>query len=249
MAELQVKEINLQRHVSVNENLCPVVFETEDRLFDTVRDGLLRIAEFWWKQAVKIFPDFKQRDFVIYGDLVGYVYNPFSEASIGVIADISPACLDYLEQINDTFVTTEFRYKFINRPVHCRLLPSVPEGIAFYSLKTQGWINRPVRRQFDFDNRDLCLAFASYQDAVHDYVRTLSKLDNGLLDIAGCHALEKYLRQAQQKAQNAWRNSPQHEYHQDYLLWRTFREVGGLRYFNKYLSDSYNYNINELEQC
>ena len=249
MQPLKIKRLNIGRHVCVNAELCPVLFETRNLLFEPVQAGLKRIADFWWKQTKKIFTDIEPADVVIYGDLVGYVYNPFNEVSIGFLTELPPDCLQYLDEINTTLVANEFRYKFITRPIHCRLLSQIPQGISCYSLIRKDWVTLPQKRTFNFTLDELCKAFPEYENIVHAFINSLPKHENGLLTIEGCRQLEDYLHNLRQKAVRAWESSEEHEYDLDYLLWRTFKEVGGVRYFTIYLADSYNHNINELEQC
>lgn len=243
------EKINLYQYVFLHDNLCPVIFETEDRIFKTVTDGLMRIVDFWWEDTRKMFADFTRKDVVIYGDLVGYVYNQFNEVSLGIVADMPSTAVEYLDEINQALVANEVSYKFIHRPVHCRLLTAVPEGIPAFSLQDGQWINRPFHRPLTFSGQELCQAFADYQNNVHEFVSKLPKLENGFLTIESCHALEDFLDKLRQENREAWLHSPEHEASLDYLLGRTFKEIGGAKYFNSYLADSYNYNINVLEQC
>ncbi len=242
------EQINLYDHVRLNDGLCPVVFETEDKIFETVVSGFLRVVDFWWGDIQKLFDKFEYHDIIFYGDLAGYVYNQFSEVSLGLVADIPERMVEYLDKINETLVSNEVRYKFINRPMHCRLLMSVPEGIPAYSLQEQKWINRPVHRELPFSGEELCRSFADYQRNIHEYVRSLPKHENNILTIESCRQLEQFLQNQKQKAKEAWLYSAEHEYSLEYLLWRTFKEVGGVKYFTSYVADSYNYNINVLEQ-
>ncbi len=249
MFELKKTKLDLRSHIRVNKELCPVIFKDEQALFGTVQAGFMRIADFWWHQAKKIFGRYEVKDFVFYGDLAGYVYNRFNEVCLGVIVDLPESVLPYLPAINRAMVANEFHYNFINRPVHCRLLAAAQKGEPCYSLAAKQWITPPQRREFSFGMRGFCRVFPMYQNDIHAYVEAQQKHNNNLLTIEGCRLAEEFLNLFEAKALEAKAQDTEHEYCLDYLLWRTFEEIGGVRYFKKYLADSYNYNLNELEQC
>ncbi len=249
MKDIKVKSFQITRYVCVNEGLCPAVFQDENKIFTPVQEGLERIADFWLRQTRKIFPEIKPKDIIIYGDLMGYVYNSLSEVSIGILSELPQECLPHIDDINETLVANEFAYKFLLRPIHCRLLPQLFTGIPSYSLSQKKWIIQPQRREFSFTTEELCQAFPEYQIGVHFFIDSLPKHENGLLTMESCKIVEKYLQDLEAEAMDLWKNSSEHEYNLGYLLWRTFKEVGGVRHFNLLLSKSYNYNINELEQC
>lgn len=243
------EKINLCRHICVNKTLCPVVFETDDKVFATVSAGLMRIADFWWRDIRIMFPGLERQDVFLCGDLAGYVYNCFSEVSVGVLADLPVELRACLDSFNQALVDNEIDYKFINRPVHCRLYAEIPEALPAYSLLTGQWRNPPRKHALPLSGDALCQAFADYQKQIHDYVDALPKLENSSLSIKSCHELENFLKKLRQEGEQARQTAPEHEYSLKYLLWRTFNEIGGYKFFSGYLSDSYNYNINVLEQC
>ena len=73
------EEYKIAEHVIVQDQLSPVIFDENAKMFETVRTGLQRIADYWWDNALGIFPDFKLKEVVLYGDIAGYVYNKKSE--------------------------------------------------------------------------------------------------------------------------------------------------------------------------
>ena len=93
------------------------------------------------------------------------------------------------------------------------------------------------------------MVFPRYQQIIRENVESHSRHANGKFTIEGCHQLEGYLKYLRNEARQYWLNSDEHEYNFDYLLYRTFCELGGENYFQRYLAESYHYNINELEQC
>lgn len=249
MAGSAIEKVNLKQHIYVNEELCPVIFQNDSVLFDTVQDGLLRIAKFWWQSARKMFSDFKLREMVLCGDLAGYVYNPFCEVSLGIVVDIPAAVEPYLPEINFTMRVNEIKYKFINRPVHCRFLPAMPQDVPCYSLTNRCWVNHPRKRELSLNKEEICRAFADYQNEINVFLNSLPKLDNNLLTMESCRSLEKFLQEEYNKAETTRSESSEHEYDIRYLLWRTLGEIGAIKYLYTYLGDSYNYNVNVLEQC
>ena len=245
----KIRPLNLKQHIYVNEELCPVVFQNEDKLFETVQDGLLRVAKFWWQSARKMFSDFKLQDMVFYGDLAGYVYNPFCEVSLGIVVDVPPEIETYLPEINFTMLVNEIKYKFINRSIHCRFLAETPKEIPCYSLTKHCWLCRPQKKEISLNKEEICNFFSEYQNKLNNYVNKLPKLENNLLTMESCQLLEQYLQDEYKRAENIKATSSEHEYDINYLIYRTMREIGAMKYLYTYVGDSYNYNINVLNQC
>ena len=243
-----VKTFSAKEYLIINSELSPVVFENADKLYDVVNKGLLKIAKFWWNDAKKIFSTFKLRDMVVYGDMITYLYNQHSEISLGIVADISPKVLPYLEDINEAFVINELPYKFINRPVHCRFLPSFPSNAACYSLSNHCWINKAELRNFSFSFDEFDKAFEVYDNGFSQFVSSLPKHKNNLLTMDACQMLEDHLKLCYRECMSARIFDSEKEYSLKYLLGRTFIELGGFAKARKYIADSYNYNINVLQQ-
>lgn len=243
------KNKNITKYVSANNSLSSVIFETEDRMFATVRDGLLKIAEFWWHEASKIFDTFQLKDMVVYGDMVTYLYNQHSEVSIGIVADIPHDTLPYLEDINLCFIMNELDYKFINRPIHCRFVSEISEGMPCYSLQNNKWIYKPQKKELPLSPQEFVEGLEKYQKQIHDFVKNLPKHENKRLTLDSCKELEQHMKHLHRQAHKMCMQSSEHEYNLDYLYYRAFREIGGTKFFAGLLSDSYKYNINVLEEC
>lgn len=244
------KRINLKQHICLNECLSPIIFDASGTMFDTVKTGFSHIANYVWWQNKCMFPVTAPQDIILFGDMAGYLYNKFTEVSLGiVITHVSQELAACFDNINAMLTPDEDAYKFINRSVHCYFLSEIPQNIPSYSIPRQRWLNHPVKRQLNYTIADFCRIFPLYQQTIRENVEACSRYPNGMFTIEGCHQLEAYLQYMRLEAKKALLESEEHEYNPDYLLWRTFCELGGENYFQRYLVESYNYNINELEQC
>ena len=250
MQPIKFESVDIGEHVRINDTLCPVVFSSPDTVYDTFKSGIINIANFWWGENRPLVNMQKAVNVVLYGDLAGYVYNRFSPVYVGLVYNnLSEPLQANLSEINDILEATEIPYTFINRRVHCHFLAGVPQGIPCFSIIHQRWVNPPVKRRFTFTMPEFCMVFPRYQQIIRENVESHSRHPNGEFTIEGCHQLEAYLKYLRSEARKDWLDSDEHEYNFDYLLYRTFCELGGERYFKKFLIESYNYNINELEQC
>lgn len=243
------KTANIQIYIQQNADLLKAIFDNQMQMYATVHAGLLKIAKKRWNDIKHMFSDFGLKDFIIYGDIASYVYNPKTEVSIGIVVSSPEQVVPYLPQINFAFINHELPYKFIQRPIHCHILNEIPKNEPSYSLQSEKWINLPQKREYPFTMPEFYRSFEKYMDGLSDFIESLPKHKNKILTPEGVEALEDYLNRAKEKALTEKTNSVGGEYSKEYLLWRTFSDIGELDIMQKYAIDSYNYNINELNQC
>jgi len=242
-------QVDFNDHIRYSDKLNPIIFDDDGCLYSPVRDGAMKVANYWWNNAYSMFPDFQLKDFIIFGDIISYTYSSFNDFSIGVVVSVPERCIPYLDMINQTLMATEIPYGFIGHPIHCSFLTSIPEGIPSYSIIKNSWIEKPEKRDNLIKVDDFVPKFNMYQRYIHEYVENLPKHKNGLLTIESCKLFEAFLNDLEKKSNEAWLRDPDHECSIDYMLFRTFKEIEGCMYFNSYLSDSINYNVNRLGKC
>ena len=244
-----VVQVDFNDHIRYSDKLNPILFDDNECLYPPVRDGAIKVGYYWWNETYNMFPDFKISDFIIFGDMLSYTYSLFNDLSIGVVVSVPDRCVPYLDMINKTLMATEIPYDFVGHPIHCSLLTTIPEGIPSYSLIKNTWIEKPKKHDNLIKVDDFVPQFNMYQRHIHKYVENLPKHENGLLTIDSCKLFESFLNDLEKKANEAWLLDSDHECCIDYMLYRTFKEIEGCMYFNSYLSDSINYNVNRLGKC
>ena len=228
----------ITRHQTLHKN----VFNNVGNVPSLLCDLLNQIAEHWQHRVMKMFPQFVCHDVVIYGDFAGYLYNAHSEMSLGIVRDVAPGEINFLDEINRILVVDELKYTFLGHPVHCRFLAFIPPQLSCYSLTQKKWINYPQIK--DVDIALFKKNYTKYKNKIVTYIKNLEKHSNNMLTIESCSNLQKYLFSLENKAQNLLVNSDEHEYNQEYLLWKTYKDTQMLQKNYDYLINSYDYNYN-----
>ncbi|MBE6445590.1 MAG: hypothetical protein E7019_06060 [Alphaproteobacteria bacterium] len=235
----------LEDHITRHQTLHKNVFNSVGYVPSSLCGLLNQIAEHWQHNVLKMFPKFTCQDVIIYGDFAGYLYNTYSEMYLGMVGNFTPNETLFLDEINRVLVANELKYTFLGHPVHCHFIASIPPELSCYSIIQKKWINYPQIKEIDL--LTLKKNFTKYKNKISTYIKNLEKHDNNMLTVNSCAKLQKYLFSLETKAQNLLVHSDEHEYNQEYLFWRTYRNMQILQKDYDYLMNSYEYNYN-MEQ-
>lgn len=159
--------------IKMNDTLCPLIWETDDKIKPEVRKILL-------KNAVRFieFADvenLKYDDIILTGSMANYNYNENSDLDIHIIMDFNQI------SENKDFVSDFFKLK---KQLWAEKLPIQVKGhdvemyfqdskephhsSGTYSLIKDKWINKPIKKIVDINTMNVKAKAADMMNAIED---------------------------------------------------------------------------------
>lgn len=237
-----------------NQELCPLLFDENKKIFTTEKEVLLKIAQYRIDGILEIFPQIKITDIVLNGGMVSHIYNEHTDIDVAVLVDLGDEAVSaqdfrlLLKKINKGNYAKNYNFKLLNRSVDCFFMNYLHIGSGLYSLRKDCWVTEPVYREFPFSIDEFFDAYRQYSINIHQDIDNFEKLNSKYLSLYGCAQLEKYLFDLKENALNAKVNSPEQEYCIEYQFYRCAILFGVIKFFEDYMAESYRYNLkNEVE--
>lgn len=241
--KLNIVAAMMQNH----EQLCPDVFNPDGILKLPVREKLMDLVQFVKKGFLECFSHLSIQDITLNGSLCSYVYSDISDIDLfiivgGVFPGNDQLTLRVLDGINMAFSAASVRPLIFGHSVDYGVLGETNFKINkfnCYSVLSDQWKQRPIRKEFVFTPEELYQAYCRYSSKLHQFVADLPKTADGFLTGDSCIKLQKFLQNLREQAFFCKENSPEHEYGLEYNLYRLLKKFGAWRHFRQYITDSY----------
>ncbi len=232
----------LQNH----EYLSPLLFDQNNCLNNVVKNKLQLISETLQKRFVCFFPYAKVVDVVLAGSMCSYIYNDRSDIDFFIFVDNAvpddPKTSKRLLAAIDKFLSTLYwRPLFYGHPVDFGILPADDvrrTGRNHYSLLHDKWISAPEHQTFAFTPEQLADKYAVYYQNLKQYIDSLEKTPSGLLTAQSYPLALNYLQNLRNQAFDSKEFFKEHEYCENYNLYRLLKHLGAYMQFLNYISDS-----------
>lgn len=236
-----------------NQELCPLLFDREQKLYSSERHALLKIMNFVREKAERILPGAMVKDAVMCGGIASHIYNDDTDIDVALLLQTDEKIMPaeefrlFLKKINRIMVGTGFKFRILNRQLDYGYINYLHPGSGVYSLYEDRWISAPVYREFSFTIDEFFEKYRQYSIDIHKYIETLPRINEELLSLDGCQMLDDYLFQLREDALNARVSSPEQEYCMEYQFYRCAKMFYIPQHFTEYLKASLQYNINATE--
>ncbi len=232
--------------------LCPDVFDAAGHLLPAVRTKLMAVKDFVQGSFLDCFPGVRINDVRLCGSLCSYIYSPRSDLDLFILTDTDLKNQEINNKIFNVidiyFSGLEVRPRINNHRIDYGVLHKSHEKVSpfnSYSVITDDWLQKPVRREFPFTPQELYQAYAAYSARLHRLAAGLSKTSEGFLTPESQNILNKYLDELRLAAYICKIESPEHEYGLEYNLYRLLKRFGAKRHFYQYINDSYKKGLNK----
>lgn len=236
-----ISDMTANHHV-----LCPDVFDAAGHLLPAVRAKLLAVKDFVQNSFLDCFPGVRIYDVRLCGSLCSYIYSPRSDLDLFILLD---TVLDNQEINNKIFNVIdvyfsglEVRPRINTHRIDYGVLHKSHKKVRpfnSYSVITDNWLQKPVRRELSFTPQELYRAYAAYSARLHQLAAGLAKTSEGFLTSESQNILTEYLNELELAAYVCKIESPEHEYGLEYNLYRLLKRFGAKRHFYQYINDSY----------
>lgn len=243
-----------KKHLHNNRHLCGVLFDNRQQLFSYVRDKLIQIAEFCANTLwARNFRGIKLKDAVIYGSRATYLYEKSADLDLALIIEFenqqqAPEEVEkILELFNLSYRNSRYVFDILGHKIDYKFFTTLQPAPGMYSLFENRWLNEPIYRKMEFTPIDFLNEYCRYAEKVADFGDSRPRRNGAFLTMESCQQLEQYLNGLEQKALAARLTEP-FEYNIEYQLFRALRYCRLYSYYQAFISDSYNYNVNILEQ-
>lgn len=243
-----------KKHLHNNRQLCGVLFDSRQQMFSYVRDKLINIAEFCTNTLwARDFRGIKLKDVILYGSRATYLYEKTADLDLALIIELDNQQLapqeveTILELLNFSYRNSRYVFDILRHKIDYKFFTSIQPAPGMYSLFENRWLAEPIHRKLEYTPLDFLNEYCLYAQKIADFSDSRPRRNEAFLTMESCHELEQYLKNAEQKALAARLTEP-FEYNIEYQLFRALRYSHLYSYFQGFISDSYNYNINVLEQ-
>ncbi len=254
LAKKQELLLLFKKHLHNHNHLCGVLFDNKQQLFSYVRDKLIKVAEFCANTLLA--PDFRGlrlKDAVICGSRATYLYNKEADLDLALIVELDnqrqnpEEAEKILKLLSFSYRNSRYFFNILNHKIDYQYYTSIQPVPGMYSLLDNRWIDEPVRRELAYTPGDFLEEYCRYAERLTDFADSRERRNGAFLTMESCRQLEQHLDNLQQQAIKARLSAP-FEYNIDFQLFQAIKYCGLYSYFQEFISDSYNYNVNILEQ-
>jgi hypothetical protein len=229
--------------IKMNETLCPLIWESEDKLKSDVRIVLLKNA----KRFIE-FSDVEKlnfNDIILTGSMANYNYNEESDLDVHIILDFNQISenkefvgdfLKLKKQLWSDQLPIQVKGHDVEMYFQDSAEPHHSSGT--YSLVKDEWIRKPIKKLINIDTADVQLKSADLMNAIDDLDTNKNKHD----------FLKKYeeLKKKIKKYRQSGLDSSGGEFSTENLVFKVLRNTGYLgkmvEFKNDYLTQELSLN-------
>ena len=226
-----------------NKMLPRDIFDYKNEMHDNVSVHIRRCFPLI-KEELLSFVKTPVSDIICFGPVCSSVYHSDSNINIAFVVDTKLP--DHvLKYINVSMEKRGFVFKVYDHLLKFSILKPKDITFANWSVMYNRWNITPQFQNFKYDVDFLLAKYNDLNDAYHEYLDNLPKNENGIYTLESCEQIRLYFNDLERKAENALKNSPEHEYSLDYNLWLALDVFKVREHFKKEIVKSELYYLEE----
>lgn len=197
-----------------NRMLPPDIFDANNQMYPNVSAHIRPIIKFIKKEIISCIKA-PLEDVICLGGVCSSVFQRNSDIDIAFIFDVPS------EVVNDIHLAFERRGFMFNMGMHrLRFKVKTPKEIigANWSLLYNKWKKEPQIQEFQFNLDEFYTAYSDLNKKLQTEFETLDKDEKGFYTIQSRKYIIRRFSEIEQKALEAYKNNPEHEYSLDYNI-------------------------------
>lgn len=212
------------------------IFDYKNRMHSDIEAHIRRCLPFAKRELISFFK-IPTEDVVCMGEICTSLHHSDSNIDIAFVIDTS---LDdqILKNISVSLDMRGFVFKIYDHQMHFRVVKPKDLFRPNWSVMRSAWNIEPQIRDFTYSLDFLTEEYIKLNNDYHATLDNLPKNKAGFYTPESCLIITKYFDEIEQKAKDALKNSPEHEYALDYILLKALDIFGVRRYFKTVVAGS-----------